>query len=288
MSTSYAKVINKTFGIPASDGAGVSLRRIIGSPGLKMLDPFLMLDYFESDTPNDYLAGFPSHPHRGFETVTYLLAGKMRHKDNQGHEGVIQPGGVQWMTAGKGIIHSEMPEQENGLLQGFQLWVNLPSYAKMVEPNYQEFSPKEIPIETRGDNTQLKVITGKTSEGTIGPVINNYIQPTMLHIQLKNENAQFIEPMKHLANSFIYVISGALSLDANDSVIGEMNKVKTRELAVLSHAEQLQVTALEKNTQFLLVSAQPINEPIARGGPFVMNTQEEIEQAFSDYRHGLF
>ena len=288
MSTSYAKVINKTVGIPATDGAGVRLTRIIGTPSLNILDPFLMLDYFESDTPNDYLAGFPAHPHRGFETVTYLLAGKMRHKDNQGHEGVIQSGGVQWMTAGKGIIHSEMPEQENGLLQGFQLWVNLPSYAKMVEPNYQEFSPEEIPTEIRADNTQLKVITGKTSKGTIGPVVNNYIQPTMLHIQLKNENVQFIEPMEPLANNFIYVISGALSIDANDSVIGEMNTVKTRELAVLSHAKQLKVTALENNTQFLLVSAQPINEPIARGGPFVMNTQEEIEQAFSDYRHGLF
>ena len=288
MTTNNATVTHKTLGMAASDGAGVKLTRIIGSPGLDFLDPFLMLDYFESDNPDDYLAGFPSHPHRGFETVTYLLAGNMRHKDNQGHEGIIKAGGVQWMTAGKGIIHSEMPEQENGLLKGFQLWVNLPSEAKMVSPNYQEFEPTQIPKEVRGDDATIKVITGTTSQGTIGPVLNHYIQPLMLHVELGQKNAQFIEPIDELANGFIYVISGELSLEKNASLSANMNTIKARELAVISQAQQLEATALQDHTEFLFVSAQPINEPIARGGPFVMNTQEEIEQAFSDYRNGHF
>ncbi|MDX1353777.1 MAG: pirin family protein, partial [Thiomicrorhabdus sp.] len=233
MNTTLAQVIKKTVGTPASDGAGVRLTRIIGTPALPSLDPFLMLDYFESDSPNDYLAGFPPHPHRGFETVTYLLAGKMRHKDNKGHEGVILPGGVQWMTAGRGIVHSEMPEQENGLLQGFQLWVNLPKSAKMVEPSYQEFNPTQIPIETRGENTQVKVITGKTSKGTLGPVINNYIQPIMLHVQLGAKQDSFIEALDETANSFIYVISGSISLCDSASA---SNIINAKELAVLNQA----------------------------------------------------
>ena len=166
-----------TPGIPASDGDGVRLTRIIGSPQLNMLDPFLLLDTFESDQPQDYIGGFPSHPHRGFETVTYLLAGRMRHKDNAGNEGVIEPGGVQWMTAGRGIVHSEMPEQENGLLKGFQLWVNLPASHKMSEPGYQEFPPAGVPLERRQDGTRVRVISGRTSEGTEGPVTQPPCRP---------------------------------------------------------------------------------------------------------------
>ncbi len=286
MNTQQTHVIQKTKGIVASDGAGVNLTRVIGNQDISFLDPFLMLDYFESEDPNDYLAGFPSHPHRGFETVTYLLAGKMRHKDNQGHEGVIQAGGVQWMTAGKGIIHSEMPEQENGLLKGFQLWVNLPKEAKMADPSYQEFTPDEIPTERRGEHTLLKVITGKTSQGTVGPVINNYIQPSMMHVQLDEKNTTFTENLDPNANSFIYVISGSVQVESDE--ISPLNKVNLRELAVLTPAQQISVTALQDDSAFLLLSAQPINEPIARGGPFVMNTQQEIEQAFSDYRNGKF
>lgn len=284
MNTQRTHVLQKTKGIAASDGAGVNLTRIIGNQELNFLDPFLMLDYFESTDPNDYLAGFPSHPHRGFETVTYLLAGKMRHKDNQGHEGVIQAGGVQWMTAGKGIIHSEMPEQENGLLKGFQLWVNLPKEAKMVNPSYQEFD--QIPTETRGEHTHLKVITGKTSQETVGPVVNNYIQPIMLHIQLDEKDATFTENLNPNANSFIYVISGSVQVESDEQ--NPLNKVNSRELAVLTPSQQISVTALQDDSEFLLLSAQPINEPIARGGPFVMNTQQEIEQAFADFRRGRF
>ena len=158
-------------GMPATDGAGVELTRVIGQPVLPMLDPFLLLDAFRSDKPEDYIAGFPSHPHRGFETVTYLLAGRIRHKDNAGHEGVIEPGGIQWMTAAKGIVHSEMPEQENGVLEGFQLWINLPASHKMDKAAYQEYPAKQIPLELRQAGIEVRVISGVTSKGTKGPVV---------------------------------------------------------------------------------------------------------------------
>jgi len=284
MPQTYRQVIGKTQGMPASDGAGVRLTRIIGSPQVDYLDPFLMLDYFESTDPNDYIAGFPPHPHRGFETVTYLLAGKMRHKDNKGHEGLIEAGGVQWMTAGKGIIHSEMPEQEDGLMMGFQLWVNLPSHAKMVEASYQEFSPTEIAVENRDDSTTIKIITGQTSQGTVGPVKNNYIQPLMIDVQLE-QGSDFTETLEADAQAFIYLISGSLKLQQSEQ---QSSDIQAKELAVLSNGNTLKLTATKDNTRFLLVAAQPINEPIARGGPFVMNTQAEIEQAFSDYKNGQF
>ncbi|WEJ61619.1 pirin family protein [Thiomicrorhabdus lithotrophica] len=284
MTQTYRQLIGKTQGIPASDGAGVRLTRIIGSPQVDYLDPFLMLDYFESTNPNDYIAGFPPHPHRGFETVTYLLAGKMRHKDNKGHEGLIEAGGVQWMTAGKGIIHSEMPEQEDGLMMGFQLWVNLPSHAKMVDASYQEFSPSEIAVENRDSSTTIKVITGQTSQGTVGPVKNNYIQPLMIDVQLEQDN-DFTETLDSNAQAFIYLISGSLKLHHSEQ---QSSNIQAKELAVLSNGDTLKLTATKDNTRFLLVAAQPINEPIARGGPFVMNTQAEIEQAFSDYKNGQF
>ena len=174
-----------TSGIPASDGDGVRLTRIVGSPEINMVDPFLLFDVFESDSPDDYIGGFPDHPHRGFETVTYLLAGRMRHKDNTGREGVIKPGGVQWMTAGRGIVHSEMPEQENGLLQGFQLWVNLPATAKMTAPAYQEFPASVIPSEKLEAGGTIKVIAGRTDNGTEGPVKNVYTDPLYLDVQLE-------------------------------------------------------------------------------------------------------
>ena len=284
MPQTYRQVIDKTQGMPASDGAGVRLTRIIGSPQVDYLDPFLMLDYFESTDPNDYIAGFPPHPHRGFETVTYLLAGKMRHKDNKGHEGLIEAGGVQWMTAGKGIIHSEMPEQENGLMMGFQLWVNLPSHAKMVDASYQEFSPSEIAVENRDNSTTVKVITGQTSKGTVGPVKNNFIQPLMIDVQLE-QGSDFTETLDTNAQAFIYLISGGLKLHHSEK---QSSDIHAKELAVLSIGDTLKLTATNVNTRFLLVAAQPIDEPIARGGPFVMNTQAEIEQAFSDYKNGQF
>lgn len=279
----YRHVEFKTDGHAASDGAGVQLTRMIGTPQLPDLDPFLMLDFFESTNPDDYIAGFPPHPHRGFETVTYLLAGNMRHKDNQGHEGIIKSGGVQWMTAGRGIIHSEMPEQQNGLLKGFQLWVNLPAESKMVSPYYQEVSSDKIPVENR-PGSSIKVITGSTQKKTVGPVENQYIQPLMLDIKL-DKNEVFTEAVPETDNTFVVVISGEIEIKGDQ----DNNRIVLQnELAVLKEGNTISVSALEDNTQFLMVSAQPIKEPIARGGPFVMNTQEEIEQAFSDYKNGRF
>jgi len=274
------ELVTTTPGMPATDGDGVKMTRIIGSQELNMLDPFLLLDAFESDQPQDYIGGFPSHPHRGFETVTYLLAGRMRHKDSAGNEGVIEPGGVQWMTAGKGIVHSEMPEQENGLLMGFQLWVNLPARAKMSEPSYQEFPPSETPLEIRSNGTEIRVIAGTTSEGTAGVVKNEFVNPTYLDVTLPA--GQSFEQAVNLAdNTFLFVIDGELHVGKQET------NLELRMLGILSAGNNVRVST-SSGARFLLVSAQPLNEPVARGGPFVMNTKEEILQAFDDYKHNRF
>jgi redox-sensitive bicupin YhaK (pirin superfamily) len=275
------KVVRIINGMPTTDGAGVELVRVIGQPTLMELDPFLLLDAFRSDNPNDYIAGFPSHPHRGFETVTYLLNGRMRHKDNAGNEGVIAPGGVQWMTAGKGIIHSEMPEQENGLLEGFQLWINLPASHKMTVPKYQEHDNDNVPTEDR-DNASIKVITGKTSHGTTGPVVQPLTDPLYLDIRLE-ANTEFIETLVPEHNAFIYVIKGHVNLlnEHNETVL-----VGKDQLAVLTKGKSIVLKANEQAAQFLLIAGKPLNEPIARSGPFVMNTDNEIRQAIHDYQNG--
>ena len=274
------EVVATTPGVPATDGDGVRMTRVIGSQELNMLDPFLLLDAFESDQPQDYIGGFPSHPHRGFETVTYLLAGRMRHKDNAGNEGVIEPGGVQWMTAGKGIIHSEMPEQENGLLMGFQLWVNLPAKAKMSDPGYQEYPPSKTPLEQRENGTEIRVIAGTTSEGTKGIVQNEYVRPTYLDVTLP-AGQEFEQTVDVADNAFIFVVDGELETGDLKTVLGR------RKLGILSEGERITINS-SQGARFLLVSAMPLNEPVARGGPFVMNTKEEISQAFDDYRHNRF
>lgn len=267
-------------GDQVSDGAGVQLKRIIGSPQLNMLDPFLMFDAFGSDRPQEYLAGFPPHPHRGFETVTYMLAGKMRHEDSAGNQGVIETGGVQWMTAGRGIIHSEMPEQEDGLLAGFQLWVNLPAAEKMNEPRYQERSAAEIPVETLENGTRIKVVAGQTDKGTEGVIDNPYVNPLYLHVALPADT-RFEQHVPDGDNSFIYVIKGQL-------LIGDKQRpLKAGQLGVLEQGQSVRLSA-EGSSEFLLVSGQPLKEPVARGGPFVMNTREQVEQAFADYREGRF
>jgi len=274
------ELLHATHGMPASDGDGVRMTRIIGTPELNMLDPFLLLDAFGSDQPQDYIGGFPSHPHRGFETVTYLLAGRMRHKDNAGNEGVIEPGGVQWMTAGRGIVHSEMPEQENGLLMGFQLWVNLPARAKMTAPGYQEYPPAGVPLEQRDDGTRVRVVAGITSEGTTGAVRNDWVKPTYLDVTLP-PGLEFEQEVGAGDNAFVYVIDG-------DLLIGDQQKTLARRmLGILGPGDRVTVSS-SVGARFLLVSAQPLNEPVARGGPFVMNTREEIIQAFDDYRHNRF
>lgn len=273
-------VLQQLPGVPTSDGAGVKLTRIIGTPQLDMLDPFLMLDCFESDDADDYVAGFPTHPHRGFETVTYLLNGRMRHKDNAGNEGLIEPGGVQWMSAGKGILHSEMPEQKEGLLKGFQLWVNLPASAKMSAPNYQEFPPQLTPLEYRDNGTQIRVIAGETSEGTVGSVINTHTYPTYLDVSLP-AHTDFEQPLVMDHNAFIYIIEGEVAVQGDE-------KVSAKNLAILTKGDSVTVTSGDKGARFLLIAGKPLNEPIARMGPFVMNTQIETRQAVADFHSGKF
>ena len=270
-------------GMATSDGAGVRLTRYIGSPEIDHVDPFLLLDFFESDNPDDYIAGFPSHPHRGFETVTYLLAGKVRHEDSAGHGGVIETGGIQWMTTGRGIIHSEIPEQEDGRLAGFQLWVNLPAVDKMCQPTYHEYPVTEIPLETRENGATLRVITGNTSTQTRGPVIGVATDPMYLDVILP-AGCNLSEPLPDSHAAFIFVIDGDLRL------IGESNNgsIAAKQLGVLEEGDHVDVKAGAAGARFLLVAARPLNEPIARYGPFVMNTKTEIEQAINDFNGGRF
>ena len=291
-------------GVETADGDGVKLTRIIGSAHLDMLDPFLMLDCFESDDAKDYSGGFPTHPHRGFETVTYLLNGRMRHRDNAGNEGVIESGGVQWMTAGRGILHSEMPEQEEGLLMGFQLWVNLPASAKMSEPAYQEFPPESTPLEQRDNGCQIRVIAGQTDYGTVGPVINNYTSPTYLDVSLSAQS-DFEQALPAEHNAFIYVIEGELTVLENQgefdnrapdspALSSKMSNTATeqrltqKKLGVLTKGDRLVVRCGDQGARFLLIAGRPLKEPVARYGPFVMNSKEEILTAFDDFHQGRF
>ena len=275
------KAIEKVVtGMPTNDGAGVSLTRIIGQPDLPRLDPFLMLDFFGSDNPGEYIAGFPPHPHRGFQTVTYMLAGKMRHKDSVGNEGVIEAGGIQWMNAGRGIIHEEMPEQEKGLLQGFQLWVNLPASEKMSAPNYQDIHPDNVPT-VRVQDAEVKVLAGEVN-GVEGPVRTTAVEPTFLDVSIKSGSADIAVSPDEAA--FIYVYEGRVVVNEGTQKTGTI--VSQGELGVLSHhGEQLFVSS-EAKCKFIVVSGKPINEPVVQYGPFVMNTQQEIIQAFNDYQSG--
>ena len=261
-------------GTAASDGAGVKLNRVIGGPDLPQLDPFLLLDEFRSDDAADYLAGFPEHPHRGFETVTYMLAGRMRHRDNQGNTGLLGPGSVQWMTAGRGIVHSEMPEQENGLMQGFQLWVNLPAKDKMTAPRYQDIEPGRIP-EVESAGARVRVIAGSYRDVS-GPVQAHATAPLYLDVFLEEGEFQAAVPVEH--NAFVYVYDGSLDIAGRAVTRGE--------LAVLSHGDTVAATAGDAGARFILVAGRPLKEPVARYGPFVMNRREEIEQAMRDFTDG--
>jgi redox-sensitive bicupin YhaK (pirin superfamily) len=272
-------VLRTVEGMRTSDGAGVALTRILGSPELEMLDPFLLLDEFHSDQPGDYIAGFPDHPHRGFETVTYLLAGRMRHEDNQGHAGVIEAGGIQWMTAGRGIVHSEMPEQDDGLLWGFQLWVNLPADRKWVAPGYQEFPAAAIPVEERDTGVSIRVITGRTASGTAGPVTDVATEPLYMDVTLDG-HAAMEEPIPPSHNGFVYVYEGAVTVQ------GSMVEAGT--LAVLGDGERVRIVGERDSSRFLLIAGRQLQEPVARAGPFVMNTRQEVMDAFQDFREGRF
>jgi len=281
-SPTFARVARTIAGEPASDGAGVRLTRVIGGRALPDLDPFLLLDEFGTDKAEDYLAGFPSHPHRGFETVTYMLDGRMRHKDNHGNEGLLTPGSVQWMTAGRGLVHSEMPEQERGRMRGFQLWVNLPAREKMTAPRYQEFAPEHIPVVAPAPGVTVKVIAGAVA-GTAGPIVQPATEPLYLDIALQPGTAWTYDlPAGH--HAFAYVFEGAAQVGEGSSV----RSVVQQQLAILDGGERLQLQASTTGARLILVAGRPLREPVMRHGPFVMNTRQELMQAFVDFQEGRF
>ncbi len=274
--------------IATSDGAGVKLNRTIGGPMLDSLDPFLLLDEFGSEDGADYIGGFPDHPHRGFETVTYMLDGLMRHEDNTGAAGTLGPGGVQWMTAGRGIVHSEMPQQEDGLMRGFQLWVNLPAAEKMCVPRYQNLAPEEIP-EVDGDGgVRIRVIAGEAG-GVSGAVNGIAVEPIYLDILLpaKTEHVQPV-PDSHTALCYVFEGEVAIVNSADGFPDGSVVDVPHHTLAVLGDGEAVHMRAGAEGGRTLLVAGKPLGEPVVRYGPFVMNTREEIEQAIHDYQAGRF
>ena len=271
-------------GIATSDGAGVKLRRSLGGQQQARLDPFLMLDEFSSNDPNDYVAGFPAHPHRGFETVTYMLEGHMLHEDHLGNQGHLKTGGVQWMTAGRGIIHSEMPQQVSGAMRGFQLWINLPASEKMKVPAYQDIQVEDIPTVHLANGGSLKVIAGTYSDSekiVAGPVGEITTQPLFLDVHLPAD-AQFEHAIPEAHNAFLYVYEGALE-------VGDPLKGVPRQAAVvLGRGDRLKVKASSEGAQWIMLAALPLGEPIVQYGPFVMNTRAEIEQAIDDYQNNRF
>jgi len=261
---------------PTTDGAGVKLRRSLGSRALPILDPFLMLDEFYSERGEDYIKGFPDHPHRGFETVTYMIHGAMAHRDSLGNHGRLRPGSVQWMTAGRGIIHSEMPEQEDGLMWGFQLWVNLPAAHKMTKPRYQDLAADQV-VEVAIGDASVRLIAGEAG-GKKGPVDGIVTAPQMLDVKLP-AGGKFSHPLPPTHNAFAYVFEGSMELGPY------RKKVNRGQLAVLAEGDVVTATSQEGG-RMLLLAGKPIGEPVARYGPFVMNTEAELRQAFEDYRTG--
>ena len=271
---SERKIVRTVSAIPTSDGAGVKLKRSIGIAALDHLDPFLLLDNIESDDAADYIGGFPEHPHRGFETVTYMLEGRMRHRDSMGSEGLLESGGAQWMTAGRGVVHSEMPEQEEGRLHGFQLWVNLPATRKMIPARYQDIQPNEIP-EIELENGKVRLLAGEYG-GTSGPINGIDIEPVFMDVEVKGGSIPTISvPENHTA--FIYVFSGEVAIAGRT--------VTTDTLAILGEGRFINLSGYGR---VLLVAGAPIGETIARHGPFVMNTEQELRQAFQDFHTGNF
>ena len=273
-------VVKLSRGQPTSDGAGVRLNRLIGNQALGELDPFLLLDEFRSEDGADYIGGFPDHPHRGFETVTYMLAGRMRHRDNHGHSGLLGPGSVQWMTAGRGIVHSEMPEQENGLMWGFQLWVNLPAAEKMSAPRYQEFDPAAVPVVDAAGGAQIRVIAGRLA-GVEGPVRGIATAPLLADVALPAGATLSLDlPAGHQA--FAYPFEGG-------ALIGDPpREVERGTLAVLGAGAQVILRTGDAPARLLLAAGRPLGETVARYGPFVMNTQEQLLEAVADFRAGRF
>ncbi|MGH8738915.1 MAG: pirin family protein [Burkholderiales bacterium] len=266
--------------VPVSDGAGVKLRRSLGSRQDLRVDPFLMLDEFSSDEADDYSAGFPAHPHRGFETATYLIDGHMLHEDHLGNRGELKSGGVQWMTAGRGIVHSEMPQQEAGRMRGFQLWINLPAREKMKPAGYRDLQPEEIPAVALSGGGRVKVIAGTLLQGgtsTPGPIQRLATEPLYLDVALP-ASTTFSLPIAAGHNAFVYPFEGSVSIGARD--------LRTHSAGVLGAGDQVEVVAGNEGARFLLLAGRPLGEPVVQYGPFVMNTREEVEQAVRDYQTG--
>ena len=265
-------------GNATSDGAGVKLTRVLTQDLQHRLDPFLMLDAFGSDNPDDYIAGFPDHPHRGFETVTYMIAGRMQHRDSAGHEGLLENGGVQWMTAGRGVIHSEIPQQEAGVMEGFQLWLNLPSHEKMTAPWYRDFAATDLPRFVTAAGVTATVIAGE-SHGIVGAVTRDATAPIYLDLHLP-AGTHFSQLLPPGHNAFVFVYRGEVAIADR--------KIAERRMAILANdpaADGVEIQAMEA-AKVLLIAGRPLNEPIAQYGPFVMNTKQEIYQALNDFRDG--
>ncbi len=266
-------------GTATSDGAGVRLTRVLTHDLQRRLDPFLMLDAFRNENPDDYIGGFPDHPHRGFETITYMIAGRMRHRDSAGNEGLLGPGGAQWMTAGSGLIHSELPEQEGGLMEGFQFWLNLPAARKMVAPGYRDIPSHAIPEFDAGRGVRVRVIAG-ASHGVAGAVTRPDTEPLLLDVHLPG-GTHFTQPLAAGHNAFTYTWRGSVRVSGTEAPDGRM--------AILANdgRETVTIEAIG-DARVLVVAGQPLNEPIAQYGPFVMNTAAQIRQALDDYRRGAF
>ena len=276
--TAQRRVERLIQGQATSDGAGVKLVRVLTQDLQRRLDPFLMLDAFGTENPGDYIGGFPDHPHRGFETITYMLQGRMRHRDSAGNVGLLVPGSVQWMTAGRGVIHSEMPEQEDGAMEGFQLWLNLHSHSKMCEPWYRDIAPADVPV-WQGDGATVKVIAGH-SHGVAGAVQREHTQPLYLDVYLE-PGARFEQPLPDTHNAFAYVYRGELTLA--DTL------VRRQRMALLANtpgSTGLVITAGAEGARVILIAGAPLKEPIAQHGPFVMNTHQELLQAVQDFQAG--
>ncbi len=273
-------------GQPASDGAGVKLTRVLTQPLQRRLDPFLMLDAIGSDAASDYIAGFPDHPHRGFETVTIMLAGRMRHRDSVGNVGLLEPGSVQWMTAGRGIVHSEMPEQQGGRMAGFQLWVNLAAKDKMVAPQYRDIAPAQVPVQEFEGGVRVRIIAGE-SRGMPGAVVRPTTEPIVLDITLP-PGTRFDATLPAGHNAFLYVFGGAVDVGGAAAI----TRVESERMAILANdlgADGVRLEAAPAPAapaRILLVAGKPLREPIAQYGPFVMNTTQQLQEAFADFQRG--
>ncbi|HEY0858170.1 MAG TPA: pirin family protein [Albitalea sp.] len=265
-------------GMPTSDGAGVKLTRVLTQSLQRRLDPYLMLDAFGTDDPQDYIGGFPSHPHRGFETITYMIAGRMRHRDSAGHEGLLQNGGVQWMTAGRGVVHSELPEQEDGRMEGFQLWLNLAARDKMNPPWYRDIQSEAIPEFKTPEGVTARVIAG-SSHGVAGAVQRETTQPLILDLHFE-AGSHFSHPLPAAHNAFVYAYRGELRVG--------ITPLPAQRMAILANGGDGVVLHADAPAHALLIAGRPLNEPIVQHGPFVMNTKEEIFQAVQDFQAGRF